>query len=304
MMWALGILLALVLLGALALWLAVRQNGHAVLDAVDALFGSSTGVERLHEASTGDGARQRLLVYGEKDAEGPLPVLVFFHGGSWRHGDPAHYGFIARNIAPEGYIVVLGGYRLGEEGRYPAMLHDTAAAVGWVHENIAGFGGDPQRIFLGGHSAGAYNVAQVALDPLLLEQAGVPGGAVAGVVGLAGPYDFFPFDSDSTKAAFGSVGAGEESQPVTHARGDAPPLLLVHGEEDTLVKPRNTRALTRAMESAGGAVETLYMPDGNHNAPLLALASPWRRDPLVRDRVLKFLRENAKVSVPVQPQTP
>ncbi|MBX7491769.1 alpha/beta hydrolase [Qipengyuania sp. 1NDW9] len=299
-----GSIIVLIIAGYGGLTLALRNNPHAVLDTVDRIVGPSNSVAQVHEASTGADPQQRVLVHRAGKTEGPLPVLVFFHGGSWAHGDPQHYGFAARSFAEEGFIVVLGGYRLGERGRYPAMLEDTAAAVAWVHQNIAEHGGDPERIFLGGHSAGAYNVAQVALEPRWLETAGVPSGAVRGVIGLAGPYDFYPYDSASTEATFGSVGAGEESQPVNHARADAPPLLLVHGEQDTLVKPRNSRALAAAMADAGGQAETLFLPDGDHNAPLLALANPWRRDPTVRNRVIAFLRDKAKVSVPVQPQTP
>ena len=303
-MWIAGSLIVIALLGYGGLSYALRQNPHAVLDTVDRIAGPSTSVEQVAEASTGPHRQQRLLVYRSDDAAEALPVLVFFHGGSWAHGDPQHYGFVARSFAEEGFVVVLGGYRLGDEGRYPAMLEDTAAVVGWVHANIAKYGGDPERIFLGGHSAGAYNVAQVALERRWLEKEGVPESALRGVIGLAGPYDFYPYDSASTKAAFGSARAGAESQPVNHARAGAPPMLLVHGEADTLVKPRNSRALAKALNEAGGRADTLFLPEGDHNAPLLSLANPWRRDPLVHDRILAFMREAAKVSVPVQPQTP
>ena len=306
-MWAIAILVGLVALGAGGVRYALGQNPHRVLDTVDAVTGSAKDVALLHRAATGTHAGQKLLVYGTGKAGAPLPVFVFFHGGSWAHGDPEHYGFIARNMAPEGFIVVLGGYRLGEAGRYPAMLEDTAAAIGWTYRNVAQFGGDPQRIHLGGHSAGAYNVVQVALEQRWLAAEGVPQGAIDGVVGLAGPYDFFPFDSDSTKAAFGAAGAGEGSQPVNHARGDAPPMLLVHGEADTLVRPRNTRALAAALAREGARVEVEYLPEGDHNAPLLGLANPWRRDPRVHDRVTNFLTrgeaQRDKVSVPVQDGT-
>ena len=307
-MWSLGILLALVALGGLALWIGLQRNAPAVLDTIDRLAGPSHKVERVHDERVGDDPLQRLLVYREEGASGPLPVFIFFHGGAWAHGNPQDYGFIARNIAPEGYIVVLGGYRLNEAGRYPAMLQDTASVIGWVHRNIGTLGGDPNRILLAGHSAGAYNVAQVALDTQWLEQAGVPEQAIRGVIGLAGPYDFFPFDTDRSRAAFESVGAGEESQPINHASADAPPMLLVHGEDDTVVRIRNSRALEKALVGAGSEVETLFLPGRTHNDPLLALTSPWRRNPLVFDRVTDFMRAQtragAQVSVPVQPQTP
>ncbi|QZD86980.1 alpha/beta hydrolase [Qipengyuania psychrotolerans] len=297
-------LLGLGLIGAGAMLIAVKRNGPAVLDTVDRLAGPSHDVELVHRASYGDNPSQKLLVYRSGSAQEPQPVFVFFHGGAWAHGDPDDYGFVARNMAAQGYVVVLGGYRLNEAGRYPAMLQDTAATVAWVHENIAGHGGDPGRIVLSGHSAGAYNAVQVALEDRWLEEAGAPSGAVRGVVGLSGPYDFYPFDTDRSRAAFGSVGAGAESQPVAHTSADAPPMLLVHGEADTVVKIRNSQALAAQLQEAGASVETLYLPGKTHNDPLLALTNPWRRDPLVFDRIAQFLRLNASLSVPVQAKNP
>ena len=301
-MWTLGIILALLALAGLALWIGLQRNAPAVLDTIDRVAGPSHEVARVHEERFGEDPLQQLIVYREEGAKGPLPVFIFFHGGAWAHGNPQDYGFIARNIAPEGYIVVLGGYRLNEAGRYPAMLQDTASVIGWVHQNIARYGGDPDRIFLSGHSAGAYNVAQVALGGQWLADAGVPNDSIRGVVGLAGPYDFYPFDTDRSRAAFDSVGAGEESQPVNNVTEAAPPMLLVHGEDDTVVRIRNSKALEKALEAAGSHVETLYLPGKTHNDPLLALTSPWRRNPLVFDTVTQFMK--AQVSVPVQPQTP
>ena len=303
-MWILAAILALVLLAGLGLWIALQRNAPAVLDAVDTIAGPASSVEMVHEASTGAAAHQRLFVYRDKGADGPLPVFVFFHGGAWAHGDPADYGFIARNIAPAGHIVVLGGYRMNEPGRYPAMLQDTAATISWAHRNIADFGGDPERMVLSGHSAGAYNVMQVALERRWLEAESVPADAIRGVVGIAGPYDFYPFDTDRSRDAFASVGAGPESQPVNHASAAAPPVLLVHGEDDVTVRIRNSRSLARALEAEGAPVETLFLAGKDHNAPLLALTNPWRRDPQVFDRVTSFLRETTEVSVPVKPQTP
>ena len=304
-MWAIGILLALVLLAALSLWIAVQRNGPAVLDTVDRIVGGSSGVELVQIASTGPSPQQQVRVFRPEGAvEAPLPVLVFIHGGSWASGDPADYGFVARNIAAEGYVVVLAGYRLGEAGRYPGMLEDTAADIGWVYRNIARYGGDPERLVISGHSAGAYNAVQAVLDPQWLAAAGVPRDAIRGVIGLSGPYDFYPFDTDSTRAAFGSAGAGPDSQPVNTVTPGAPPMLLIHGTDDTTVKLRNSKALAKALREAGNSVETLYLPGQNHADPLLRLTRPWRRDARVFDAMMQFMDGTVRTSVPVQPETP
>lgn len=295
-----GILVILLLAGA-ALLLAIRNNGPAVLDAVDRLTGGTRSVTLV--AKTGYGAHpdQKLRIYAPSGSSEPLPVFLFVHGGSWRSGDPDDYNFIARSLAPEGFVVVLAGYRLGADGRYPAMLEDTAAALIETARLAPQYGGDPARIVIAGHSAGAYNVVQVALETKWLAGSGV---FPSGVVGLAGPYDFHPFDSDSTRTSFGAVGAGAESQPVNHVRADAPPMLLVHGEADTLVKPRNSRALAAALEQAGAPVRTLFYDNFDHNAPLLSFASPWRQKRSLHDAVVEFAHQVTEVSVPVQTETP
>ncbi len=296
----LGVSIAVLIAGGLALQIAIWRNGPAVLDAVDRITGGARGAVLAERVSYGPSDKQYLSVYTPKDSVAePLPVIVFVHGGSWNKGSPENYGFIGRAFVPEGFVVVLAAYRLHPEAIYPAMIEDTAAAIAWTQANITKHGGDPSRIVISGHSAGAYNVAMTALEARWLTEAGGSAEQIAGVVGLAGPYDFYPFDSDSTRASFGHVPQGEVTQPVTHVRDDAPPKLLVHGEADTLVKPRNSRELAKRLENAGGKVETLYLKDGDHNQPLLALASPWRGNSEVFRAFVEFARD-AHASVPVQ----
>lgn len=299
--WIIGGVIALAVLAALALQLSIWRNGPAVLDTLDRISGGKRGTQELARARTGENPAQRLIVHGPADAHGeePRPVLLFVHGGSWNKGRPDDYGFIARAFVPEGFLVVLAGYRLHPEGQYPAMIEDTAAAIAWTQRNIARHGGDPTRIVLAGHSAGAYNVVMAALERRWLEQAGGRHDAIAGLIALAGPYDFYPFDSDSTRAAFGKAGDPQATQPVNHVRRDAPPLLPVHGARDTLVKPRNSRELYRRIHAAGGRASLLVADRMNHNDPLLALASPWRQRGALFAQLRQFARDSA-ASVPVQ----
>ncbi len=299
----------------LALHFAIQRNGPAVLDTVDRITGGARNVELVHKATLGDDAFRKLRVYRSRadtsDASpNAKPVIIFIHGGSWLSGDPDDYGFVARALVPEGFVTVLAGYRLGDSGKFPAMVTDTAAAFAWTVANIAQYGGDPDMIFIAGHSAGAYNAAMVALDPQWLAAEGLGADAIAGFIGLAGPYDFYPFDTESTIAAFGDAPAPQATQPVNFARQDAPPMLLLTGAKDTTVKPRNTRALAAAMEQAGGDVTSRIYPGFDHAGILTALASPFRRDPAVINAMVQFTDEIAarrahaaqSASVPVQPR--
>lgn len=311
--WILGSVAAIAIIGAITLYLAVSNNGPAVLNSLDRLAGGTRDAKLIANISTGEHEQQKLIVWGPEQrdpAAAPLPVLLFTHGGSWRSGNPVDYGFIARAFVKEGFIVVLSGYRLGEDGKYPAMLDDTADAVAWVHDEIAAYGGDPDKIVLAGHSAGAYNVVMIALEEQRLGRRGLNTRDIFGVVGLSGPYDFLPLDSDSTIASFGHVETPEQTQPIAHFRADAPPMLLIHGEKDTLVRPRNTRQLAAGIEQAGGRVQTVFYPEMEHNDPLISLAAPWRSGRDIAGVISNFVHETSasdsmseETSVSVQTET-
>lgn len=276
-------------LAGFGLWRwAMATQSVALLDRIDALFtGAAAQVSQPIAFGEGDG--QSLLVATPVQGTGPFPVVIFIHGGSWSHGKAEEYAFVARNLAARGYVGVSAGYRLVPGGAYPAMLEDGAAAVRWVRDNISRFGGDPQRIVLMGHSAGAYNAVMLALDPQWLQRAGVPAANIRGAIGLAGPYDFLPLDSEGTIHAFGEAPDLTETQPITFARRDAPPLLLVTGDTDNTVRPRNSRALARAMTDAGQPTEPVLIPDMGHVGILLALSRPFEGGGAVKRAVFEFL---------------
>lgn len=284
---------------------AVWRNPPAVLDWADMRFRSGDEARLVEATRYGADPAQKVRVYlPARPAPGPLPVVVFVHGGSWASGDPDDYGFIARTLAPHGYAVVLAGYRLYPRAVFPGMVEDTGAAVRWVRDHAAGFGGDPARIVLMGHSAGAYNIAMLALDREWQARAGLTDHDIRGVVGLAGPYDFAPFTSPATIASFGQAKDPEATQPLNYVRRDAPALLLLTGDADTTVKPRNSLALAKAMTAAGAPTKAQVFTGMDHSSILMNLAQPFaRRDARVLDAVLPFLRKvtGGAASAQVQP---
>jgi acetyl esterase/lipase len=227
--------------------------------------------------------RQLLDIYAPRKlaAGARVPVIVWFYGGSWSSGDRQGYAFAGRALASRGFVVAVPDYRLVPEVRYPAFLEDSAAAVKWLRANVARHGGDPDRLVLAGHSAGAYNAAMLALDPRWL---GADRGAVRGLVGLAGPYDFLPLDVAATRNAFGHVADLPDTQPVNHAGAGDPPALLVAGAKDTLVRPRQTALLAQRLNAAGVSAETRLYPGVGHVGVMTALSRPLRgKAPVLQD---------------------
>lgn len=237
----------------------------------------------------GEGPRMTLDVYAPRAAAArPRPVIVFLYGGSWRSGRRQGYGFAARALAAQGFVVLVPDHRLVPEVLYPDFLIDCAAAVRWARREAGRYGGDGGRIVLVGHSAGAYNAAMLALDPGLL---GADRAAIRGFAGLAGPYDFLPLDDESTIAAFGRWPRLAETQPVSHASAGAPRALLLHGADDVRVKPRHSRALAARLEAAGADARLKYYPRLGHVGILTALALPFRRRTPVLADIAAFAHE-------------
>ncbi|MEQ1817100.1 MAG: alpha/beta hydrolase [Terricaulis sp.] len=241
------------------------------------------------DVAYGDGPRRKLDVYAPPGAT-QLPVVVFIYGGSWTSGSKGDYAFAGAALASRGFVTVIPDYQLVPSVRFPSFIEDCAAAVRWAADHAQEYGGDPSRIVLVGHSAGAYNVMMLALDAHYLRDAGVDSARVRGAVGLSGPYDFLPFDVDATRNAFGQAPDTALTQPVHFARRDAPPLLLLWGEADTTVGPRNLRSLDAAMRAAGGRVETKTYPGVNHVDIMLALSRPLRSRAATLADVMAFVQ--------------
>lgn len=236
------------------------------------------------------GPRGGIDVYGPPSSPGTAPVAIFFYGGSWDSGRRQDYGWAARAIAAQGFLTLVPDYRLFPEVQFPSFLDDGARAVRWAVDHAAALGGDPGRIVLIGHSAGAYNAAMLALDTRYLAAAGVKPGVVKAFAGLSGPYDFLPLDGPITRQTFGGAPDLEATQPTRYARGDAPPAFLATGDKDTTVRPRNTRKLAAALRDRGGKVEERHYADLDHAGTVLALSRPFRRKSTLFADMMAFLK--------------
>ncbi len=231
-----------------------------------------SGITETLDVPYAPGDRHALDIYAPAGRPA-APVIVFIYGGGWKAGDKSDYRFVAASLAARGYLTVVPDYRLFPRVRFPAFLRDNAAAVAWTKQNIGKYGGDPGRIFLMGHSAGAYNVAMLALDKQWLSADGIdPDRDIAGVVGLAGPYDFLPLRDPELEDIFGPAGDLRLSQPITFANGNAPPMFLAAGTSDTTVLPRNTEHLVAALRRDGGVVEERLYPGVSHTAIIGAMS--------------------------------
>lgn len=261
-----------------ALLAATGCSAPGLLDSLNSVTPGDSDAHRVAQGvAYGPADRERLDVWAPRStAIAPRPVVIFFYGGAWVKGSRGDYGFAGRAYAAKGFVAVVPDYRLVPKVRFPAFVEDGALAIKWVRDHAAQFGGDPHRITIAGHSAGAYIGAMLALDPHYLADIGVAPATIRAAALLAGPYDFYPWDDSRAVDAMGDWPRPPETQPIHYARADAPPLWLAYGSADTTVKPRNSIALAGRLKALGAPVTLREYSGKTHVDLVLALSKPFR----------------------------
>jgi acetyl esterase/lipase len=192
------------------------------------------------------------------------PIAVFFYGGSWRNGNRGEYAFVGAALAGAGITTVIPDYRVFPQGRFPDFEVDAAHAVRWAFDHAAELGGDPHRIFLIGHSAGAHIAALLGTDRRYLASAGITPTELAGIIGISGPYDFLPLTDPDLIEVFGEARDWPASQPVNFVDGDEPPFLLLHGQDDRIVLPQNSLSLLSKLRDQKVSAKLITYPSVGH----------------------------------------
>lgn len=280
---ALGV--AVAALGGLGTY-AARTSPPLLLSQLDAAMGGGKGAVLAAEAVRFGAHGQTLDIWRAADVRNndKRPVLIFWHGGGWVKGARTDYAFAGRAFARQGFVVVIPDYRKVPDVRFPAFVEDGADAVAWTRDNIARFGGNPEAIGFSGHSAGAHTAVLLALDPRWLKAAGVDPGIVKAVVGMSGPYDFHPFTTKRSIDAMAAYPDPAVTQPISFARQDAPPMLLLTSSEDSTVRPRNAINLTARLKDKGALVEMINYQGLDHEEVVMALSTPFRsKGPVLAD---------------------
>jgi acetyl esterase/lipase len=271
---------------AMAGLLAATASACSRLAFVAANVPASFGAYRRHaDVAYGPLPHHRLDIYAPDARPGaPRPLAVFWYGGRWEGGDKADYRFVGAALAQLGMVAMLPNYRHYPEVRLEGFMHDAAAAAVWACGHAAGYGADPGRLYLMGHSAGAHIAALLTLNRQYFAALGAPSPSIAGLIGLSGPYDFLPLTDADLEDMFGPPSAYPLSQPIHFVRPDAPPALLIHGLKDRSVAPKNSINLAAALGAAGVPVALKMYPGLDHADTVAAISIPARhRAPTLQD---------------------
>ena len=250
----------------------------------------------VHHANVqyGDKPAHRLDVYVPEAAE-HAPVVIFWHGGMWKQGSKDDVQFVGAALARLGYVTVIPNYRLYPRVRFPAFVDDGARAVAWVRKEIASLDGDPDAVFLMGHSAGAYIATMLAFDGRYLHEHGESSNCIRGVIGMAGPYTL-ERPAVFLESIFAKFGSGW--RPIDAASTAAPPTLLLHGEADNIVWVDEAKTMAGQLGRHGIPVDLRIYPNRSHYDVLLAWWWPLQFRTPVRHDVQRFIDRESADSAP------
>ncbi len=250
---------------------------------VEVLGGISYTEGSPAEGSNIDADKHKLDLYLPRDKK-KFPVLVFVHGGAWRTGDRSQYEALGERFARAGVGVAIPSYRLMPRSPHPAQIEDLAAAFAWVVRNIPQHGGDPARIYLSGHSAGAHLAALLALDEKYLKKFDLAPAAIRGVIAMSGIYEVDHLDAFLVSG--GDPGAKHDASPLAHITSRAPDFLISYCQWDYLGLPRQARDLTEALRKNFVPARLLYVPGENHISEVVSLM---REKSLLVDTILSVI---------------
>ncbi len=241
------------------------------------------------EGSAEDAAKHKLDIYLPKGQTNDAPVLFFVHGGAWKSGDRSNYVPLGNRYARDGVITVIPSYRLAPKHPHPAQIEDVAAAFAWTVRHIAEYGGDTNRIYAAGHSAGGHLVALLGLDGDYLAKYQLSPKALRGVLAWSGVYNLTT--GESQESVFGKEMQGRRAaSPLFYVKAGAPPFIVTYCQWDYFSLPGQAREFYQALRQAGVAAELLYVPRESHISEMLSVIRA--KDPTVTT-ALRFMKQAA-----------
>lgn len=218
------------------------------------------------EGGAADPVKHKLDLFLPRDHR-DYPVLFFVHGGAWRSGDKDFffgvYSALGQLFARHGIGAVVINYRLTPQVMHPEHIKDVAQAFAWTVKNIGKYGGRADQVFVAGHSAGGHLVSLLATDDSYLKALGLDLKSVKGVIPLSGVYRIPPRFMPNVFGTDAEI--CRKASPITHARPDAPPFLILYAEKDLQSLDQMAEEFCRALKDKKGQAEIQKVPNRTHS---------------------------------------
>lgn len=269
------------------------------LRSEDVVGGKSFAVETIRDVAyyTGDDAhktKHKLDLFLPKDCK-DFPVIFFVHGGAWRHGDKNFLGIYTRlgNFwAAQGVGAVVTNYRLSPSVQHPEHIKDVARAFAWTHRNISKYRGDPESIFVCGHSAGGHLAALLVTNDKYLKAEGLDPKCIKGVMPMSGVYQIPEASAIFNQAFSKEATLRKDASPMLHLRSGLPPFLIVYAETDLPYCGKDTsEAFCSALVEQKCNAKAMEVKERNHMSLILYASKD--DDPVAR-AFREFINQQCK----------
>jgi arylformamidase len=242
-------------------------------------YGTSSAAIRakykFETKSYGEGEDNKLDIFAPVKAApaAGAPIHLFIHGGAWRGGRKEMYAFPAPTFVENGAIYIAIGFSSIPKARLPDMAHQVRSAIAWTHKNAKSFGGDPERLFISGHSSGGH-LCGVALVTDW-SRYGLPATAVKGGLSVSGMYELAPVML-SARSSYVKISEDEKAalSAVRHLERIACPAVFAYGEGESPEFKRQSRDMAAALKAEGKASELIEVKGANHFEIIETLGKP------------------------------
>lgn len=221
-------------------------------------------------------------------------TIIFFYGGCWGHCtdfDKDDYLFVAETLSKQGYAVVVPDYRQYPEVNFDSIIQDARDATIWTINHLKDYNINNDNVFLMGHSSGAHIAAMLSDNEKYLASRLVN---ITGFIGLAGPYDFYPFNDQYMYKLFSPENDYFNALPINFINGNEPPHLIMHGLKDTTVFIHNPNNLAKKLQDNGVETSKLLLEKTSHAKILIELAKPFRKNSPVLKGINEFIEEHTQ----------
>ncbi len=248
--------------------------------------------ESYLDISYGSKPANKLNIYLPKNQK-ITATIIFYYGGCWGYCnklDKNDYLFVAETLTKKGYAVVIADYQQYPQVKFDEILTDAKNVTLWVLSHLQHYGITHQNIFIMGHSSGAHIGSMLVADERLLE-GNLP--TINGFIGLAGPYNFYPFNAEYMYDLFSSSDDYYRSQPINYINGNEPAHLLMQGSNDHKVNVTNAKSLAKKLEKYQVNNTLLLQDNMSHGKILAQFAKPFRENSQVVASLFEFIELNS-----------
>ena len=222
-----------------------------------------------------------------------LPVLIFVHGGNWNSGDKKTYNFFGRNFAKKGIVTVIVGYTLSPKANYDDMTKQVAAAINWTKNNISEYNGNPDKVFLTGHSAGGHLIALSTMNPKYEVKDQTISGIILNDAAGLDMYHYLQNDPPTKSSNYDTTWSKnpetwKKASPIYYLDEETPSIMLYLGEKTyESIKVSNARFLDSLQQFQPNVKPILL--DKKHVPMMVQYFFPWSKR---YDEIIKFIKEN------------